>query len=392
MSDVELLFVVLAVLYVWECTCWLRRGAVAFSTWLGRGWRAWHPDTLIGNQNGGFILASPLPPLGTLFVASQFPLSISADGVLAFVATNVNPGWRPVQSGRFVRFEDIRETRADGRRLIINGERWAACSSPGLARRCAEHLHQLAKLKPAPRAAAIGESLHGAFDASAVERLRQEYEKRAKRVRGLSNGLLGYAFVVVPAVIWHFGFKLSWLSLLAGLLGLTSATAFFFFRAHRALYPKAGDERFTHTLTILLAPTTAMRAHDALSRPLLENFHPLALAKVLLPEKDFREFAQRLLRDLRHPAWPLCPNENPGAREVEAQARRALQSVAEQFLKENGVGLDALCQPPIPTDDACRAYCPRCHAQFTSTEATCTDCGGLPLVTFEKRNGPKRRT
>jgi hypothetical protein len=390
MSDVELLFVVLASLYVWECACWLRRGTVAFSTWLGRGWRAVQPGTLIGNQNGGFILAPPLPPLGTLFVAHQFPFSIAADGVLAFVATNVNPGWRPAQSGRFVRFEDLRETRADGRRVIINGERWLAGSSPGLARRCVEHLQQLAKLKPAQREAAIVESLQNAFDAGAVERLRPEFQNRARAVRGLSNGLLGYVFVVVPAVVWHFGFKLSWLGLLGGLLGLTSATAFFFSRAHRALYPKAEDERFTHTLTILLAPTTAMRAHDALSRPLLEDLHPLALAKVFLPEKDFREFARRVLLDIRQPAWPLCPNESPGAREVEAQARRALQTVVEKFLKRHGIEPDALCQPPAPADDTCRAYCPRCQAQFTTAAGMCADCGGLPLVAFEKRSGAER--
>lgn len=384
MNDVQLLFVVLAVLYGWECACWLRRGTVGFSTWLGRDWQVRHPGTLVGNQNGGFILAPPLPPLGTLFVAQQFPLSISPDGVLAFVATSVNPGWRPAQSGRFVRFADLREARTRGRSVIINGERWVACASPGLARRCVEHLQQLARLKPAQRDAAIGEWLRGAFAAGAVKRKRDDFEPRAKTIRRLSNGLLGYVFVVVPAVIWHFGFKLSWLGLLAGLLGLTSATAFFFCRAHRALYPQAGDERFTHTLTILLAPTTAMRAHDALSRPLLEDFHPLALAKVLLPEKDFREFAQRLLRDLRQPAWPLCPNESPGAREVEAQARRAWQSVVEQFLKENGIEPDTLCQPPAPSDDTCRSYCPRCQAQFTTIARTCADCGGLPLVAFEK--------
>jgi len=80
--------------------------------------------------------------------------------------------------------------------------------------------------------------------------------------------------------------------------------------AHRALYPHAEDERFTHTLTIALAPTSALRAHDALSRPLVEMFHPLAVAKVLLPEGRFREFARPVLLDIRHPALPLCPSDD----------------------------------------------------------------------------------
>jgi hypothetical protein len=245
-----------------------------------------------------------------------------------------------------------------------------------------EQLQQLARMNAREREASIAGSLRGTFDTGALERRRREFQKRSCPVRGLSNALLGYLFVVAPAVIWHFGFQLSWLGLLAGLLGLTTATAFGFFRAHRALYPDAEDERFTHTLTILLAPTTAMRAHDALSRPLLEGFHPLAIAKVLLPEKDFREFARRVLLDLRQPALPLCPNDNPAARETELLARCAQQSEAEEFLQQAGVEPHDLCRPPTPADESCRAYCPRCNAQFTTVEGTCADCGGLGLVPF----------
>ena len=65
MNDVQLLFVVLACLYGWECACWVRRGGLAFVTWLGRHWSAQQPGALVGNQRGGFIFVPPLPPLGT---------------------------------------------------------------------------------------------------------------------------------------------------------------------------------------------------------------------------------------------------------------------------------------------------------------------------------------
>ena len=384
MNDVQLLFVVVAALYVWECACWLRRGGVAFSSWLGRDWRALQPGSLIANQAGGFVLAWPFPPLGTLFIANQFPLSLSPEGVLGFVATNVNPGWRPAQSGRFVRFEEIREARVRGRKVLVNGEELAACASPALARRSVELLRHLAKLKSSQRGDAIAEFNQACLDATAVEKLWKEFTTRAAPIRALSNGLIAYVFVVVPAVIWQVGFKLSWLGLLLGLLGLTGATAFFFMRAHRALHPSAQDERFTHTLTILLAPTSAMRATDALSRPLLEQFHPLASAKVLLPEAEFREFARRLWLDLQHPALPLCPNEMPGARETELQSRLALVAVVERLLEQNGIAPDELNQPPQPNDDTCCGYCPRCQAQFTTSEGNCADCGGLSLVSFKR--------
>ena len=34
MSELDLLFLVLAVLYGWECSWWVPRGSVAFRTWL----------------------------------------------------------------------------------------------------------------------------------------------------------------------------------------------------------------------------------------------------------------------------------------------------------------------------------------------------------------------
>src|SRR5437867_1159510 len=54
MSDLQLLFLVLALIYGWECACWLRFGSVAFRSWLGRRWGLVYPAALIGNQNGGF--------------------------------------------------------------------------------------------------------------------------------------------------------------------------------------------------------------------------------------------------------------------------------------------------------------------------------------------------
>jgi len=382
MSDVQLLFVVLAVLYGWECLCWLRRGGVAFSTWLGRRWQVRHPGVLAGNQAGGFVLASPFPPLGTLFVAHQLPLSISPDGVLAFVATNVSPGWRPAQSGRFWSWAAMREVKARGKKVLINGELLLTAASPGLARHLGSELKRVMALKPDERPAAVEQIAKAALDLKGVEARRSAWRNSARPVRWLANLLVVYIFVVAPTLIWHFGFLLCWLWLLLGLLALTVTTAVLFARAHRALYPDAHDERFTHTLTIALAPTSAMRAHDALSRPLLETFHPLAVARAFLNDRAFEEFARSILRDLRHPALPLGLNELAEAQAAEKMFRQTLLAAAEEFLTRHGIKLRELCLPPVPSDASSRAYCPRCEAQFTSADSSCADCGGLTLVAF----------
>lgn len=383
MSDVQLLFVVVAVLYVWECACWLRRGGVAFVSWLGRHWRELAPGTLVANQAGGFILAPPLPPLGTIFVANQFPLSLSSEGALGFVATNVNPGWRPAQTGKFFRLADLREMRARGRKLLINGEVLALFATPTLARRGAALLQRLSKLDPPGRAAAIAEFCRASLDLARIEARRKEFHARAKPLRLLANTLLVYVFIGIPAAVTSIGLKPSWLWLLLGLLSLTTTAAVLFGRAHRVLYPEAKDERFTHTLTILLAPTSAMRAVDALARPLLEEFHPLAPAKALLPADEFRQFARRLWLDLLNPAHPQTPGDDPVVRETEQHSRRTWREAVGEFLRRSGVDVIEFEQPPAPNDETCCAYCPRCLAQFTAAAETCADCGGLALVAFE---------
>jgi hypothetical protein len=385
MSDIQLLFAVLVALYLWECACWLRRGSVAFTTWLGRRWQLLHPGALVGNQRGGFILAVPLPPLGTLLTASQFPLSLSPDGVLAFVSTNVNPGPRGTQSAKFMRWDEIQDVHARGKKVFINGDPFISLFSAALARQTAVELESLRKLKLPQREAALANSLRLALDIKTAERRWNKARPLTQPVRWLANFLFFFLFAYIPFVIWRVGLSSSWLPLLIGLFALTIATAFFFRRAHCRLFPKAEDERFTHTLTIALAPTSATRAHDALLRPLLETFHPLVTAKLFLANKDFEDFARRVFRDLKHPALPLCPCEVAAAQAAELYHRNALRTAIEKFLKQAGLDVGALLGAPEPLDESCRAYCPRCETQFTNPDGKCNDCGGLALIEFPER-------
>jgi hypothetical protein len=210
MSDLQLLFLILAVLYGWECLCWLPRGSIALVSWFGRDWRLAHPANLAGNQRGGFVAAQPLPPLGWFLTSAQFPASLSPEGVLLFVATNVSPGWRPAQSGRFVRFDEVREVAAQGRKIKVDGRVLFKAPYPHTARIWAEALAALAKLPKAKRAEAIEAFLRASFDDQAAEKLWQDFKKRSRMVRLFANGLLVYLFVVMPAVLWFVGLRLSW--------------------------------------------------------------------------------------------------------------------------------------------------------------------------------------
>jgi ABC-type multidrug transport system fused ATPase/permease subunit len=281
-----------------------------------------------------------------------------------------------------MRFDELREIRAVGKRVLLNNELFLKVGSNTLATSIARRIEHLRKLPSRQRDAAIGTMCRETLDSEAIERRWAEFRANAGSLRLLGNILVVFVFVFAPVVIWNLGFKLTWLGLLIGLLCLTTTTAFLFRRAHGRLFAKAEDERFTHTLTILLSPATAMRAHDVLSRPLLETFHPLAVAQVFLRKERFRPFARRLLLDIRHPAPPVFPTNDPVACSADRSWRAAMQAAMEDSLKRHGCNPEELCRPPLPLDQSCCAFCPRCEAQFTTSSARCADCGGLPVVAF----------
>jgi hypothetical protein len=382
MSDLEIFFLILAVIYVWECIGWFPRGYVACLNFWGSTWRLAHPAALMGNQTGGVILANPLPPLGGIFAGAQSPLSISAEGVFGYVAQCVNPGWRPAQSARYFPFDAIKQIDARGRQIRVNGQLLVKSGSPMNARRLAEQLQSLGKLSAGERGAKLREMLRASLDAKAIRKRLENFQSRTELLHSLVNVLFLYVFAALPFVLWRYGLKQSWVELVIGLLGLTTAIAILFNRAHRAFYPDAGEEGFTQTIVVLLSPATAIRARDALSRPLLEQFHPLAVAHALLPVEQYREFARQVMREIEHPCLPVCPSNEPGPQATELAARLALRDALQQFLKKTGIDAVALMKPPKPADETCKSYCPRCGAQFVRHDASCSDCGEMPAVAF----------
>jgi hypothetical protein len=384
MSDIQFLFVILGALYLWECACWLRRGGIACSTWLGRVWRVQHPAVMLGNQKGGFIVAPPFPPLGSTLIAFQPPFSLGLDGVLWFVASNVNPGWRAHQSARFLDWNSLADLKLRGKKLRLKDEILFSAPTTTRASFLFQTLTQIAKLSPDKRPDAIHKFVHAALDEKAVAARWATFQAETKILRLLTNALFVLVFILAPALIGFIGLKLVWLWLSVALVTLMVSTAVLFARVHRKFWPEADDDRFTHSLIIALAPATTMRALDIASRPLLENFHPLAVAKHFLPPAAFQRFARRVLLDMRHPVLPTCPNPQREAIATEAFIRRTLVEAVEAWLTGNKIAPAELCKPPAPADESCQAYCPRCEAQFTPVTGACADCGGLPLLALPK--------
>src|SRR5579872_1652424 len=211
MTDLEVLLLVLAVIYLWECVHWLRRGTVAFLTRWGRHWRLVHPTVLIGNQNGGFVLAHPFPPLGNFLTGNQSPLSISPEGVFSYVAQCVNPGWRPVQLEKFVPFEAIQKIESSGRQVRVNDRLLVKTGSPSLAVHLSGQVRRLSQLPPEARAAAIREMLGESLDMRAIQQRLADFRRHVPPIQICANLLFAYLFFVAPIWVWQVGFKRGWI-------------------------------------------------------------------------------------------------------------------------------------------------------------------------------------
>jgi hypothetical protein len=369
MSDVELLFLVLALIYAWECANWVGRGSAAFVTWFGSRWKQAEPVAVLGNQKGGFVFAAFLPPLGSTLISHSFPVIISPPGIL--------PASSAVSGGAarsLVTFESIGSVEIEGKKINVNGRFFAKAASTTLAARIVVQLRELAKMKKSARESALRKSDAKRFETKSIERLWTAFRGRTSNLQVLTNFLFIYLFVLAPLMIWRSGLAPSWPALLIGLYTLTFSIAFLFRSAHKHFYPAAKDDRFIHFLINLFSPATTIRARDVLSRSLLETFHPLAIAKVFCSEADFKNLSRAVLRDLRYPLKPM-PSPAGEASEIDNEFKRRENALLEEFLKKNGMRAEELLRAPKPTDASCLSYCPRCQAQFTFREGKCADCG-----------------
>lgn len=379
MTDLQFLFIVLAWVYLWECLVWLPRGTVAFVRWTGRHWRLVHPLNLLSNRNGGFILAPPLPPLGTLFVSVAPPISGNAEYVLAYVSAAINPAGRAKYTGATYAFRDARKITSKGKSVHIGGQVFMRTPSTTYADFLAGFIRRLEAGDPSQRETMWNEFWSDCLNTDTLLKRWQDFQKHLRSLRIMANVQFAYLFLVCPWITWSFSIKHAWPFLLFGLLSGDIVTAWFFHRAHKQIFPRDEDDRFSQTMTLVLSPCAVVRAHDLLTRKLLETIHPLTLAKALGDAESFRPIAARYLRELRYPALPVCPDTDEIVGEIEAQSRQRTLKHVEAFLLKNNLNPEQLLQAPSPIDEASTRYCPRCLAQYTSSATLCPDCGGIPL-------------
>ncbi|MBN1867908.1 hypothetical protein JW916_11510 [Candidatus Sumerlaeota bacterium] len=383
MSDEQTLLLVLVLLYLSDCLVWVRRGAAALVTHTGWGRFRIAGIEILSNHRGRAMALNPLSPLSTAFVCQGSPVSLSPDGACSHAAQGIDDlgptGSEPVSVAPW---KDAADTRTQSNDLLIGAERFARCSSRGLALSLARRISEIAGLPETEREEAIQGDLARALDSGRVAERIEETRNATRVLRPLCAVLFLFLFLVSPVAVWQHGFARAIVPLLVFGLPLHVAVLALFYRAHLRLHPAVREERWQHLVTMLLCPPMAARAADIVSRHALDLFHPIAVARALCDADDFAAFAKQLLLHLRYPLG--AERLEPEARAVVEWSRETTVAAIETFLRDKEIDPEALCELRLPPDAAYRAYCPRCHSGFLRDDGECPDCPGVRLEPVEE--------
>jgi hypothetical protein len=206
------------------------------------------------------------------------------------------------------------------------------------------------------------------FDAPRVASRLSEYRVHSAFLRTTTVLLFVFLFGIAPLDIRLLGLGRSWPFLMAYVVGSLGCTSWAFLRGQKALYPGQTGGRWQQALTFALSPLSAIRANDVLLRDLFCAFHPLAVARILMTEENFRVQAERELRNSIY-FGRTGPTEG-------------MQRALETFLRRIGMSVDELLKPPHRDSANSCTYCPLCLSQFVIGEGECPDCIGVRLEKY----------
>src|SRR5262245_59492096 len=108
MGELESLLLVLALIYLSECLVWVPRGVLAFASWRGKVFGVRQSGASLGNQHGSLRLSNPFPPLGSVLLIPDYPVSLAPAAVFAYSSVCLEPTGRPWQTARHLAFKQVR--------------------------------------------------------------------------------------------------------------------------------------------------------------------------------------------------------------------------------------------------------------------------------------------
>jgi hypothetical protein len=160
--------------------------------------------------------------------------------------------------------------------------------------------------------------------------------------------------------------------------GMHLLTLVCFYRLHRRIYPRAGQELVSLLFTALFVPSQALRLRLHLTAKLGEGLHPMAVALACAHPAVASAVATDTLRDLH---WPRRPVTLPASvDQLLSSSISLLKPIMLEALGRQSAAYspDLLLAPPTCKSPQACAYCPRCGDEFTRLDSRCPH--GVPLA------------
>jgi hypothetical protein len=367
----------LLLLYVAECAVWVPAGSVAFRL----PFNPKRPIQMITKlrpvRRSGITFAYPFSLRSEVMICSPLPLLLSPGGIVA------DPGVvAGLTRGEFVPFDEMLRIEPELRTLLVNGKAFVTTASEVEATELAELLKRVRKRKLKDRASEIEKVLDHTLDPDGAYSRLKEYTDRTSDLRLDLLGLLLVIFVISPILVLRWGLVAMWPFLLAYLVLNVSLIAWDFRRANRELFPMTGLTRWSSITMIMLSPPAALHATKYLARDIGYGYHPLAFAASRCSNREFRELASWVLRDVM-----FVPDTDESLDRRSADCvqwfRSRFQNAVLALVHKHGINPNELIAPPSRESERVQSYCPRCLSQFVISDGACTDCDRIPLLPFD---------
>ncbi|GAC1664723.1 MAG: hypothetical protein NVS9B4_20280 [Candidatus Acidiferrum sp.] len=366
MSELLSIFPVLFFVYLLQCIAVAPPGSVVFLlNHRLRGQRLRHSWRVGNYQQYRVYLLNPFwPPAGAVYV-DPFPFQIQTDNHGEFLGLSpvlATPEEIPLN---LLSFDVPHTIKPVGKIVFIDERPWLSFRSASAALNAVTFLAKLQRAPQGKRTSLVQRELRTIFSVESVSQRLEQYSRSIGFLQGACFSLLLFLFAWSPLLIYFAGLHHVWIVLLLYLVCSSCLILWLFLQSYARLFPGTSEGRLQHTLTVALSPFAAIRANDALLTNLLSGFHPLAVARLILPESEFLEFAGAELR-----------KANFDSRDVVF-----FQFLAE-FLVGQNVDVKLLLGPPLPESFRSLSYCPLCLTQYVIDTGVCRDCGNAPLQAF----------
>ena len=364
MRDEHVLVLVYALLYFWQCFHWFRPGAIVLLRRSDR-LRVVSTDPRLESRLGSPVRGAPLPPFPIMTAMAPWPFSIDSERLVAFQERCWTEFPRPVQSADAILLDDIDTVEADGRHILINGERFTTALDEGVALDLVDIIGDTMVAPREGRAEVIREALAATLDVPGAKDALADLEDATRALRVGAQLLFAAAGILAPALILTVGLAEVWFWLLPSVMLLNVKVAFDYRRAHRRVAPELVGERVATFVTMLLFPPETMRAPDYVTRHALAGRHAFAVVDALGENEEGDRFLAFLLRDLQRPIPPIHGLSVGSEETVRFMRELETELVLQRITPER---LESIKAVEVPSEQ----HCPRCLG--ISQAPTCDVC------------------